>query len=171
MSVLRGYITLAKARIADEIGFDEDDLASLYGIQRAALDDHLAELEVEPLMIWQRVLADVDALRMGYRRRAVSDEHILQLLNVIRPYEFGALVETLATTGRIGWQMNAEDAAWVAARAAEVFGLDADEQAQLCRYLQRMIAWPNLTSPANTAEWQRRVVDMATYLVELTGIV
>jgi len=171
MKASRGFITLAKARIADEIGFDDSDLASLYGVDVAEVDDHIAALEVEPLMMWQRILEDVDALRAGYRRRIVSDAQLIAMLTAVQSHTFGAAIETLGTTGRIGWQINPADAQWVTDQSAQVFDLNADEQAYFVRWLSRMIAWPNLTPPQNDAEWQRRVVDMATYLVELAGIV
>lgn len=159
-----------KARIGDEIGFSEADLAALYGVELADLDEYLRSLEDEPDLIWQRIIEDADALRFGYRVYEVSDAHIETLRERMMGYRFGSPATAVMASGTIGWRLNPGDAREIARITAEVIGMAADHIPELAARLSRIVTWPGMSLPDNRRSLVDRVVDLTTYLVELTGV-
>src|SRR5690242_1517155 len=90
-----------KTRVADELGLMEDDLARLYGVDGASLDDQLAALDANENAIYERVLSDVDALRMGYRLIQVNDEQIETIRAMLANYIFHRHVSVSMAAGGI----------------------------------------------------------------------
>ena len=65
-----------KARVADELGLTEHDLARLYGLDERALDAHLGSLAADPNDGVARVLADIDGARVQQRALSLTTEQI-----------------------------------------------------------------------------------------------
>ncbi|HLY27202.1 MAG TPA: hypothetical protein VKQ72_12730, partial [Aggregatilineales bacterium] len=106
-----------KNRIADELGLTEDDLAHLYGVEVRALDKHLGTLGADNKSVYERILSDVDAARMGYRQIEVSDDQIGAIRNLLKKYPFHPLVSMPTADGAVGWRLSSDDAQYVAFRA------------------------------------------------------
>jgi hypothetical protein len=159
-----------KARIGDELGLIDDDLARLYGVDVGALDKHLRSLSGDPNAAYEQVLADVDALRTGYRILEVTDDHIKAIRRVLRDYPFHPLVSTPMADGEIGWRLSGDDAQFVAFRTADVVSMDHDWSEVLRHRLKRLVIWPAEEMPETDQAFRDRVGDITFYLVELTGL-
>lgn len=159
-----------KTRVADELGLTEDDLARLYGVDDAGLDDQLAGLDNDENAVYERVLSDVDALRMGYRLIQVSDEQIEATRDMLANYIFHRPVSVPMVAGGIGWRLSSDDAQYVAFRTSDITGIDFDWGDVLRLRLNRLILWPDATEPEIDQTFRDRLADVVFYLVELTGI-
>jgi len=159
-----------KTRVADELGLTEDDLARLYGVDSASVDSQLAALDNDKGAVYERVLSDVDALRMGYRLIQVSDEQIEATRAMLANYIFHRPVSVPMAAGGIGWRLSSDDAQYVAFRASDIMGIDFDWGDVLRLRLNRLILWPDATAPDMDQTFRDRLADVVFYLVELTGI-
>src|SRR5215813_10950833 len=115
-----------KTRIGDELGLTENDLARLYGIEVSALDKHLATLGGNETAVYERILSDVDAVRVGYRQIEVKDDQIATIRSLLASYPFHPLVSVPMADQRVGWRLSGDDAQFVAFRAADAVGIDFD---------------------------------------------
>ncbi len=159
-----------KAKVGDELGLTDDDLARLYGVDPAAVDKHLATLGKDPETVYQRILSDVDGVRTGYRMLQVSDEHIAAIRHLLSDYIFHPLVSMEMADGRVGWKLGSDDAQFVAFRAADTVGMDHDWSEVLRLRLKRLFVWPDETMPDTDQTFRDRVADITFYLMELTGV-
>src|SRR5258708_936 len=71
-------------RIGDELGLTPQDLARLYGINEEDLSEHLTTLGADVDSIYQQVLSDVDAVRVGYRQLQITDGQIKAIRGLLR---------------------------------------------------------------------------------------
>src|SRR5260221_11317013 len=92
-----------KTRIGDELGLSDADLAALYGIDMRTLDKHLAGLATDTQATYERVLSDVDSVRVGYRQLEVSDEQIAAIRQPLVNYPFHPLVSVVTADDAVGW--------------------------------------------------------------------
>lgn len=159
-----------KMRIGDELGLVAEDLVRLYGVPLPDLDTHLTALESSPQAAVQRILSDVDGVRMGYRIIIVTDQHLAAIRERLRTYPFHPLVSAAGADGAIGWHLGGDDAQFVAFRMADIVGIDFDWSDVLRMRLHRLILHYSDQSPEITPTFRDRVVDVAAYLIELTGI-
>ena len=159
-----------KTRIGDELGLTENDLARLYGIEVTELDRHLASLGNDETAVYERVLSDVDAVRVGYRLIEVNDDQIANIRGLLASYPFHPLVSVPMADQRVGWRLSGDDAQFVAFRAADVVGIDFDWGETLRLRLNRAIIWPDEAMPDTNSAFRDRVADVTFYLMELTGI-
>ena len=159
-----------KARIGDELGLTEDDLARLYGIEVAALDRHLTSLGNDETAVYERILSDVDAVRVGYRLIEVNDDQIATIRGLLASYPFHPLVSVPMADQRVGWRLSGDDAQFVAFRASDVVGIDFDWGETLRLRLNRAIIWPDPAMPDTNKAFRDRVADVTFYLMELTGV-
>ncbi|MEP7285609.1 MAG: hypothetical protein ABI947_07575 [Chloroflexota bacterium] len=159
-----------KAHISDELGLTANDLAGLYGIDVAALDSHLVTLGRDVQSISQRILSDIDAVRVGYRRVEVSDDHISAIRDLLASYLFHPLVSTLTASGDIGWRLSGDDAQWVAFRTADVVGMAFGWDETLRVRLNRLVLWPDAKMPDTNQAFRDRLADVTFYLTELTEV-
>ncbi len=162
--------TWIKTRVADELGLTEDDLARLYGVDSGSLDSQLASLDRNKNAVYERVLSDVDALRMGYRLIQVNDDQIAATRNMLANYIFHRPVSVPMAAGGIGWRLSSDDAQYVAFRTADIIELDFDWGDVLRLRLNRLILWPDEAEPKIDQTFRDRLADVVFYLVELTGI-
>jgi hypothetical protein len=159
-----------KARIGDELGLTDEDLARLYGVDLKALDKHLASLGKDVDAVCQRILSDVDGVRVGYRVLQVSDKHIAAVRELLRDYIFHPLVSVEMANTQTGWRLSSDDAQFVAFRAADIVVMDHDWSEVLRLRLKRLIVWPAESKPETNKAFRDRVADITFYLVELTGV-
>ncbi len=162
--------TQVKARIGDELGLTEDDLARLYGVEPRVLDSHLATLGKDTQTACERILSDVDGVRVGYRMLQVSDDHIAAIRDLLREYTFHPLVSVPMADRQIGWRLSSDDAQYVAFRAADIVGMDHDWSEMLRLRLKRLIVSPTEAMPETDQAFRDRVADITFYLIELTGV-
>ena len=162
--------TWVKNRIGDELGLTENDLARLYGVETAALDKHLRSIGADSNSVYEQTLADVDAIRVGYRMLEVSDDHISQARTLLRDYIFHPLVSVPRAGGEVGWRLSGDDAQFVAFRTADIVGMDFDWSDVLRLRLKRLVVWPDEAMPDTDQAFRDRVADITFYLTELTGI-
>ncbi|MFN7209067.1 MAG: hypothetical protein ACK4P1_01580 [Aggregatilineales bacterium] len=156
--------------IRHELGLTTDDLCRLYGVAAEALPAQLAALGATSREALERVLSDVDAVRVGYRQLQISDDHIAQLQRLLSAYPFHPLVSLPLWDGGVGWRLSADDAQYVAFRAADIVGLDFAASDVLRRRLNTLVIGAAEQPPAFDAAFQRRVVDITCYLLELSGV-
>jgi len=159
-----------KARIGDEFGLTENDLARLYSIEVATLDKHLASLGKDETSVYERILSDVDAVRVGYRQIEVKDDQIAVIRGLLASYPFHPLVSVPMADQRVGWRLSGDDAQYVAFRAADAVGIDFDWGETLRLRLNRAIIWPDPAMPDTDQAFRDRVADVTFYLMELTGV-
>jgi hypothetical protein len=159
-----------KAKVGDELGLTDEDLARLYGVDAGAVDKHLASLGKDPDAVYQRILSDVDGVRTGYRMLPVSDEHIAAVRNLLKDYIFHPLVSMEMANGQVGWKLGSDDAQFVAFRAADIVGMDHDWGEVLRLRLKRLFVWPDANMPETNKAFRDRVADITFYLIELTGV-
>ncbi len=159
-----------KARIGDELGLIDNDLARLYGVEVNTLNRHLASLGGDEDSIYQRILSDVDAVRVGYRQLQVSDEDIAQARDLLQKYIFHPLVSVPMASGQVGWRLSGDDAQFVAFRSADIVGMDHEWGEMLRKRLNRLIVWPAEAMPELDQAFLDRVADITFYLMELTGV-
>jgi hypothetical protein len=163
--------TWVKMRVGDELGLNETDLAGLYGIEVKALDKHLSTLAGDSQTIYDRVLSDVDSVRIGYRQIEMSDEQIQAIRELLANYPFHPLVSMSTADDGVGWRLSGDDAQWVAFRAADLVNLDFNLGEVLRLRLNRAVIWPDETEPEINQAFLDRVADVTFYLMELTGVV
>ncbi len=159
-----------KAKIGDELGLTDEDLARLYGVDASGVDKHLVSLGKDPDAVCQRILSDVDGVRVGYRVLQISDDHIAAIRVLLRDYIFHPLVSMEMADGRVGWKLGSDDAQFVAFRAADIVGMDHDWSEVLRLRLKRLFVWPDETMPETNRAFRDRVADITFYLMELTGV-
>lgn len=163
--------TWVKAAVANELGLVEEDLAAMYGVPIGDLDGYLSGLEGTTQAVYQRVLSDVDAMRIGYRRVRITDEHIQNLRNLINAYPFHPLVGVTMWDGRAGWRLSSDDAQYVAYRAADIVGVEFQASDAVRKRLNTLVIWPAASHPTESQAFRDRIVDMTTYLIELIGVI
>jgi hypothetical protein len=156
--------------ISNELGLTERDLTRLYGLEQGALYSYLLTLADDSAEVYQRVLADIDAVRVGYRQVRVNDEHIEKLRALLSVYPFHPPVGVSMWDGRDGWRLSADDAQYVAFRAADIVGLDFEAGDQLRLRLNTLVIWQADTPPTFGSAFQDRLVDITLYLIELSGV-
>jgi|GEM_PF-4921867 hypothetical protein len=163
--------TWVKNRIGDEMGLTEEDLARLYGVEKKALDAHLRSLGHDSAAVFEKILSDVDAVRIGYRVLQISDDHIAAARALLGDFIFRPLVSVPMADGQIGWRLSSDDAQYVAFRTADIVGMDFEWSDVLRLRLKRLVVWPDETRP-DTADqaFRDRVADITFYLAELTGV-
>lgn len=162
--------TWIKARVGDELGLVEDDLARLYGIDASGVNKHLTTLGGDSQVIYEQVLSDVDAVRVGYRQVQVNDDQIAGLRDLLSAYPFHPLVSVPTSDGQIGWRLGSDDAQFVAFRAADAVGMDFEWGEVLRSRLNRAIIWPDAAMPKFDQTFRDRVADVTFYLLELSGV-
>lgn len=159
-----------KNRVGDELGLSEADLVRLYGIGKEQLDYHLQSLGGAADMIYQQILSDVDAVRVGYRQLTVDDNQIATTRALLRDYRFHPLVSLPSADGQIGWRLSGDDAQYVAYRTADILGMDFEWSDVLRLRLKRLVVWPDSAMPNTDENFRDRVADITFYLAELTGV-
>ncbi len=162
--------TWVKNRIGDEMGLTEDDLARLYGVETKGLDAHLRTIAKASAAVYEKVLADLDAVRVGYRVLEISDDHIAATRALLRDFIFRPLVSMPMADGQIGWRLSSDDAQFVAFRAADIVGMDFERSDVLRLRLKRLVVWPDEAKPDIDQAFRDRVADITFYLAELTGV-
>lgn len=160
-----------KTRVGDDLGLSADDLVQLFGVQPNTLDTHLKTLGKDNKTIFERVLADIDAVRIGYRLITVTDEQIDAIRRLLSDYLFHPLITQAMADGSVGWRLSGDDSQFVAYRAADVVNMDFDWSDVLRTRLNRLVIWPDSAAPTIDQKFRDRVVDVTLYLIELTGIV
>ncbi|PJF31929.1 MAG: hypothetical protein CUN51_03030 [Candidatus Thermofonsia Clade 1 bacterium] len=156
--------------IKDELGLTGRDLCKLYGVEQDALHAYLASLGANTNEVFQRVLADIDAVRTGYRQVRVSDAHIAQLQTLLNNYPFHPLVSLLTWDGRQAWRLSGDDAQYVAFRAADIVGLNFESGDVLRQRLNTLVIWQAETLPTFGEAFRARLADITLYLIELSGV-
>src|SRR5258708_6293606 len=136
-----------KARVGDELGLSADDLTRLYGIDANALDKQLTTLGSDNQTVYERVLSDVDAVRVGYRQIQVSDDQIADIRKLLSTYPFHPLVGVQTADAQSAWRLSGDDAQFVAFRAADAVGIDFDCGEVLRLRLNRLVIWPDAPQP------------------------
>jgi hypothetical protein len=159
-----------KAWISDELGLTADDLARLYGVGLSALDDHLVSMGETDQIIYERVLGDIDAVRIGYRQITISQENITVMRDLLSTYIFHPLVSMNRAGGELGWRLSGDDAQFVAFRMADIVNIDFEWSDILRLRLNRLVIWPDENAPETNQKFRDRVVDVTTYLAELSGV-
>lgn len=159
-----------KTRVSEELGLTEEDLARLYGIEANAVNKHLPTLGGDSQAIYEQVLSDVDAVRMGYRQIQVGDDQIAAIRDLLSAYPFHPLVSIPMASGQIGWRLSGDDAQYVAFRAADAVGIDFEWGEVLRTRLNRAIIWPDAAMPKTDQAFRDRLADVTFYLLELSGI-
>ncbi len=160
-----------KARLADEFGLSEDDLARLYGLNRDDLDAHLAALEDgQSSTIVNRLISDVDAVRVGYRTVQVSDAQIEASRALLINYRFYPLIALDAAGHQHAWRLSGDDAQWIAFRISDVIGLDFEASDVLRLRLNRVAVGYGDNSPTLDGAFRDRIADIAFFLAELSGV-
>jgi hypothetical protein len=157
-----------KNRVGDELGLAEHDLSTMYGVPN--VDQHLTTLGSDSNAVYERVLSDVDAVRVGYRQFQVSDDQIGEIRALLSTYKFHPLVSVPMADGSVGWKLSGDDAQWVAFRASDVVGLDFDQGEILRLRLHRAVIWPDAATPEVNGAFRDRIADVTFYLVELSGV-
>src|SRR5258708_39561356 len=99
-----------KARVSDELGLTEDDLARLYSIEPNAVNKHLSTLGGDSQTIYDQVPSDVDTMRIGYRQVKVSDRQNATIRNRLRAYLFHPRDSIPPANGQIGGSPSGYDA-------------------------------------------------------------
>lgn len=161
--------TWVKQHIANELGLVERDLSKLYRVQPPDLDAHLAGLGSTSNEVAQRVLSDVDDLRIARRQVRASEEHVEQLRALLNAYPFHPLVGVTMYDGRSGWRLSSDDAQFVAYRAADIIGLDFEHGDLVRQRLNTLVIWPAATHPLGSPAFKDRVMEVTIYLIELVG--
>lgn len=159
-----------KTRIGDEFGLSEKELARLYGVEPDALDEHLDSLEEGEKAIYDRIITDIDAVRVGYRQIRMNNDQIDTLRTLLKDYIFHPLVSVIRENGEIGWRLSGDDAQFVAFRASDIAGIDFEWSDVLRLRLHRVVIWPAEDAPEFDQTFRDRVVDITIYLAELTGV-
>ncbi len=158
------------ARIGDELGFTADDLAKLYGVTASELPAHLQTLGEAPEEVVTRILADLDAARVGYRQIQVSDDHIRDTRAVLADYPFHPLIRLESANQKIAWRLSGDDAQYVAFRTADVLGLDFAASDTLRLRLNRLALRHGDALPPVDATFRDLVADVTFYLAEFSGV-
>ena len=158
-----------RARIGDELGLTDDDLARLYSVLPGDLDRHLIGLAVDPEAAVQRVLADVNAVGAANRTITLSDEQIAAARQLVADYSFHPLSPLEAALGH-AWRLSSDDAQWVAFRIADLIGIDFATSDILRLRLNRLGLSYEPDMPPFDAAFRNRVADTALYLSELAGV-
>ena len=156
--------------ISNELGLIERDLLKLYRLAPGALHAHLMSLGSSSNEVYQRVLADIDALRVSARRVRVSEDHVAALRALLSAYPFHPLVSLIMWDGRHGWRLSIDDAQYVAFRAADIVGLSFEDGDLLRQRLNTLVIWQADTQPAFGSAFQARLADITLYLIELSGV-
>jgi hypothetical protein len=159
-----------KTRIGDELGLSANDLAHLYGVGANALDRHLASLGKTAQAVSERILADVDSARLSHRQLEVTQEQIAALWRLLKPYRFHPFVAALLADGAAGWRLSKDDAQFVAFRTADIVGVDFEWGDVLRLRLHRLVIWPAEETPGDAQAFVDRVIKVAAYLAELSGV-
>lgn len=159
-----------KIRLGDELGLTDDDLSRIYGISSGTLDKYLTSLGSDAEAVSARILSDVDAARIRYKQMLVTESHIAQLHELLRPYIFHPFVPIAMADGRSGWRLSNDDAQWIAFRAADIVGMDFEWSDILRKRLNRLVIWPISTAPELNQAFYDRLTNVTTYLVELAGV-
>ena len=164
-------IDMVKAKIADELGLTDHDLAELYGVAEGKLDAHLGSLEKSDKALYDRMLSDVDATRTSYRKFAVSDEQIASTRTLLSNHRFRPFAPLVQADGNLGWRLSRDDAEFVAFRTADFVGLNLESSELVRKRLNRVVLWANETSPEASQELLDRLADITFYLLELSSVV
>ncbi len=159
-----------KARLGDEFGLVDEDLLKLYGLAPAELDDYLVTLGNSPAAVANRLISDLDAVRVGYRTIQISDEQMNAVLALLAAYPFHPMIALDTASHQKAWRLSGDDAQWVAFRVADLLGIDFEASDTLRRRLNRVAVWPRENAPAIDDEFLRRVADVTFYLAELSGV-
>lgn len=158
-------------QIGDEFGLNEQDLAAQYGVDEGELTEHLQTLGDNSRVVYERILSDLDAVRIGYRQVEVTDGQIATIRARLADYRFHPLVHHPLADGSVGWRLSGDDAQWVAFRASDAVGLSFEQGETLRLRLHRLVIWREAASPPFDQRFRDRVADVTFYLVELSGIV
>ena len=134
-------VGLVKSKIADDLGLTEQDLARLYGVGDADLDRHLRELESGEEALYNRVMSDLDAARIGYRQFEISDQQITTVRMLLGKHKFRPFASLVQADGQVGWRLSRDDAEFVAFRSSDVVGLDLDASELVRKRLNRLVAF------------------------------
>lgn len=162
-------VTWVKQHIANELGLVEHNLLTLYRVQPSELDAHLASLGSTSNEVAERVLSDVDNLRVAHRRVRATEDHVAQLRALLNAYPFHPLVGVTMYDGRSGWRLSSDDAQYVAYRAADIVGLEFEEGDLVRQRLNTLVIWPAATHPLGSPAFRDRLVEVTLYLIELVG--
>ncbi|MCS6872980.1 MAG: hypothetical protein RML95_05665 [Anaerolineae bacterium] len=156
--------------ISNELGLTAGDLCRLYGVEQSALGAHLTSLGKSASEVSQRVLSDIDAVRVGYRQVQVSDEQIAQFRALLDSYPFHPPVSLIMWNGQIGWRLSTDDAQYVAFRAADIVGLSFEAGDLLRQRLNTLVIWQMETPPNFDDHFRARLTDVTFYLIELGSV-
>jgi hypothetical protein len=158
------------ARIGDELGLSPDNLAALYDIRPNTLETFLSSLGTDEGAICARVLEDLDAARLMYRRAHFDSDAMAALRKVLEGYPLHPLASMTLADGSTGWRLGADDAQYLAFRTADAMGLafEAGEALRVC--LKRVAIWMDAALPERAVILHTRIVDVIGYLAELCSI-
>ncbi len=165
--------TWVKARLSNELGLTTPDLERLYGLVPDALDEQLAALGNElgdGDAVVNRVISDVDALRMGYRTIQINDEQIAAARTLLATGKFDPLIALDAAGHMRAWRLSGDDAQWLAYRFADLIRLDFDAGDVLRLRLNRVAVGYGEFPPAADRAFRDRIADILFYLAELSGL-
>jgi hypothetical protein len=158
------------ARIGDELGFAPEDLSTLYGVEISELGGQLETLGEAPEEIVTRILADLDALRVGYRQIQVSDDQIRQTRAILADYLFHPLIRLETADQHTAWRLSGDDAQYVAFRSADILGLDFAASDTLRLRLNRLALRHGEALPPVDERFRDLVADVTFYLAEFSGV-
>lgn len=164
-------IDMIKAKIGDELGLTDHDLAELYGVAESKLNAHLGSLEKSEKALYDRMLSDVDAARTSYRKFAVSDEQIAAIRALLSKHIFRPFASLVQADGNLGWRLSRDDAEFVAFRTSDIVGLDLEASELVRKRLNRVVLWAEESAPKLTKELLDRLADITFYLLELSSVV
>jgi hypothetical protein len=166
-------IAWVKARISNELGFAASDLERVYGLTPDALDAQLTALGAElggGEALVNRLMGDVDALRMGYRTVQINDDQIAATRALLAKCKFDPPIPLDAAGHAHAWRLSSDDAQWVAYRFADLIGLGFEAGDMLRLRLNRIVIAYGDLPPVMEAKLRDRIADILFYLAELSGL-
>jgi hypothetical protein len=159
-----------KARVADELGLTESDLARLYSLEESALDAYLGSLAADPNDGVSRVLADLDTIRVQHRKMSLNTEQIESIRELVGSYLFHPLISLPAASGNLAWRLSGDDAQWVAFRAADLLNIDFNASDVLRLRLNRLVVFNSDDAPPVDEVFCDHLAHITCYLAELSGV-
>jgi len=158
-----------KARLGDELGLSDDDLAALYQTTPGQLTEQLTASTDAPEAVVKQIIADIDGAAAHKARTAINDTQLATLKSWIGRYPIRKLVP-LETVSGLAWRLTADDAQWIAFRLADVIGLDFAASDVLRQRLNRVALSYEAAQPPWNDDLRAQITAIAIKLAELTGV-